>query len=718
MAATRISIPTLTGGVSRQPQQTRFPNQFEEATNVTLDQVRGLEKRAGSLFEFISVDNHNSSTVFGWIERSSTEQYMIVITRADTGNYIRIFNVVSGQEATVSYESGTQSEIQTYLNTTGGEIRMTTVADTTFVWNTAVATALSGNATTYTPVLLKYNNASGDPVSIVDYGDFPKPPGSSIPPSATFDGTPGNPYHVRALRSFPGFPPGYYLSNNAGQGEPDYIRKPAPAANGQLTQTKMPFKIFNNGLNSFTVGWNTWNQRMSGDEDTNPGPSFASKGLPITDMVFFRNRLWVGSGEFVCSSQSGDLFNFFADDPTNLVESDPIDVTIGTNRFAPVQHLTPFQRALVVHTKGDQQFEIRSNQGISPVDVQILPSTNYEPATSDPITTGSLLYFTTERSGSAQLYEYRYVDDATVSSADDVAAHAYGFVKKGVNQSAHSEASGQMFLHSPEEPKCLYVYNYMLIGDQGKAQSAWSKWEFPHDIKGFHVLDQILYIVRDDESGSLAVDSLRLLTPVLAENDDNMDYPVRLDSRKTITGSFDSATNSTSWATTDATHDTLVLGPEWGSRAGVFKTPIREGSSLKLSGDWSTHPMIVGTTFNMSVTLSELFMRDNQGAPVSGTLQLKNMTVYHRDTSFYQVVVEASGRPSREMAYTAKTVGALDLLLNRNVLSSPVKQHFPIMASSGGVKIKLESNNPAPVNLTGVEFTASFVGGKRAITED
>lgn len=718
MPSTRISIPTLTGGVSRQPQQSRFPNQVENATNVTLDQVRGLEKRTGSLFEFLSVDNSNDSTVFHWIERSGTEQYMIVITKATTGSYIRAFNLVSGVEATITYASGQQSEIETYINASG-TLRTTTVADTTFVWNTGVATALTGSGTTYAPLLVKYNDAStGDPISIVDYGDFPKPPnnrgsgGDSFVPSGQGD------FYVRALRSFPGFPPGYYQENSNGQQSPFYVRQPAPAPNGQLDQTKMPFKVFNTGLNAFTVSWNTWNPRMSGDQDSNPAPSFAANGLPVTDMVFFRNRLWIGSGEFLCSSQSGDLFNFFADDPTNLIDSDPIDVTIGSNRYAPVQHLTPFQRALVVHTAGDQQFEIRSNQGISPTDVQILPSTNYEKATSDPVTTGNRLYFTTERSGAAQLYEYRFIDDATASSADDVAAHAYGFIKTGVDKSAHSEASGQLFMHSPEEPKTLYVYNYMIVGEEGKAQSAWSKWVFPHNIKNMYVLDQILYIVREDASGSLAVDSLRLLNPVREENDDNMDYPVRLDGRRLITGVFDSATNTTSWTTTDQTHDTLVLGPGWGSRAGQFKTPTRDGSTLTLNGDWSDYPMIVGTAFNMSIELSEQFVRDNQGAPVVGTLQLKTLTVYHRDTSYYKVVVDPTGRDVREMAYTAKTVGALDLLLNRNILSPPVKQHFPIMASSGGVKITLESDNPAPVNLTGLEFAAAFVGGKRSITED
>ena len=82
-----------------------------------------------------------------------------------------------------------------------------------------------------------------------------------------------------------------------------------------------------------------WDERLVGDDKTNPLPSFCSRavGYPkiydyaeddpgsaidevpenndfryINKMVFFRNRLTMISGENVICSRPGDYFNFFA----------------------------------------------------------------------------------------------------------------------------------------------------------------------------------------------------------------------------------------------------------------------------------------------------------------------------------------------------------------------------------------------------------------------
>lgn len=719
MSITRITIPVLTGGVSRQAESLRFPGQAEEADNCTLDQVRGLEKRSGSKYRFKPAAVSSTPDSFHWVERSATEKYMMLFKPGQGDNSIEIWNLVSGVKATVNWpaDATTKAAIQSYMDNSGsGKVKAVTVADTTLVWNTSVIAASTGTGTTYSPLLIDYTTTEGsNPVSIVDYAEFPQPPDNFTEfGSGDFTGA----YYLRALQSFPGYPAGYYKTSNTfnQDDQPWFTRQVTPVAASQLDKETLPFSIKSTALNTFSVEWNTWAPRYSGDSDTNPPPTFVGKA--ITEITFFRNRLWIAAEEQLVASQTGDLFNFWVNDPAMMVASDPIDVQMSTNRVANIEFLAPFGRSLVVFTSGDQQFEIRSNGALSPEDIQILPSTAYESCTARPLASGRQLYFPTERSGSSQLYEYFYGDDSTPSTADDVAAHCYGYIPSGVNQMAHSEAAGMVFLHSPNQAKDMYVHTYFFAGEEEKIQSAWAKWTFADDIVAFTEMDQTLYLlIRRD--GVLVVESMELLNPVTSENDDGMDYPVRLDGREVVTGVYDAAANKTSWtvpsASTLATD--VLLGPAWGTRAGERLNVTLLAGVATVAGDWSSQPCIVGRSFVFKIRLSQQYVRDEKGAVAVGTLQLRKMTVHHRDTSYYSVDITPLGRETRNCSFTAKRIGSLDLILNRTVLSPTETAHFPIMASSAGVQIDITSDNPAPLNITGAEIVGSFVNHKRSITE-
>ena len=102
----RIVIPDLNGGVSRQPDGQRFPNQVEDADNVSLLLSRGLEKRPGS--EVVATfSNLANGVVVHWIERSATEKYVVLFHQdATTPLHVR---KIDGTSCTVTY-TGTGAE--------------------------------------------------------------------------------------------------------------------------------------------------------------------------------------------------------------------------------------------------------------------------------------------------------------------------------------------------------------------------------------------------------------------------------------------------------------------------------------------------------------------------------------------------------------------------------------------------------------------------------
>ena len=116
----------------------------------------------------------------------------------------------------------------------------------------------------------------------------------------------------------------------------------------------MPHQIVRNADGTFTVGPVLWEDRLVGDDKTNPLPSFCSRpiGYPkiyeyveddedtdideseskndlrfINKMVFFRNRLTMLSGENAICSKPGDYFNFFASTALTVSDNDPVDVS-------------------------------------------------------------------------------------------------------------------------------------------------------------------------------------------------------------------------------------------------------------------------------------------------------------------------------------------------------------------------------------------------------
>ena len=72
-----------------------------------------------------------------------------------------------------------------------------------------------------------------------------------------------------------------------------------------------------------------WEDRLVGDDTTNPLPSFA--GYPINKIFFFQNRLGILSRDNVILSQPGEYYNFFAKTAMTVSAADAIDISCGSD---------------------------------------------------------------------------------------------------------------------------------------------------------------------------------------------------------------------------------------------------------------------------------------------------------------------------------------------------------------------------------------------------
>jgi len=141
MASVTQLIPTLTGGISQQPDELKVPGQVNVADNVLPDVTHGLMKRPGGKFiASLSDGTNNSQTNGRWFHyyRDENEQYIGQVSR--TGD-INMWKCSDGSEMTVS---GSTSAMATYLTHSNDEdIQTLTINDFTFFTNRLKTVAMA-----------------------------------------------------------------------------------------------------------------------------------------------------------------------------------------------------------------------------------------------------------------------------------------------------------------------------------------------------------------------------------------------------------------------------------------------------------------------------------------------------------------------------------------------------------------------------------------------
>lgn len=168
----------------------------------------------------------------------------------------------------------------------------------------------------------------------------------------------------------------------------------------------------------------TWDQRQSGDSSSNPAPRLIRDSGRIADIAILRNRLVIAGGDRLEMGQTGDHYNFWITDATNIVDSDPISVQVGAGQSADVTYLVPIRRALLVFTAGGQQFEVSGyDTGLTQTTVRSTPITSYLTVPIRPEVADPRVYFLTRSSGACQLYEYLYDEVELPNQASHVSSH-------------------------------------------------------------------------------------------------------------------------------------------------------------------------------------------------------------------------------------------------------------------------------------------------------
>jgi hypothetical protein len=166
MTAISQRIPNFIGGVSQQADEKMLLGQVKDALNCYPDIALGMLKRPGGKFlGKLSGLTANTADNAAWfsILQSTTEKYIASVSSAGV---LSVWNLQTGQTATINYPTGKQASIVSYLTAADyRSIKTLTINDYTYILNTE-KTVTAKTAPTWNP-----NRQATIVVSTVDHSD-------------------------------------------------------------------------------------------------------------------------------------------------------------------------------------------------------------------------------------------------------------------------------------------------------------------------------------------------------------------------------------------------------------------------------------------------------------------------------------------------------------------------------------------------------------------
>lgn len=473
----------------------------------------------------------------------------------------------------------------------------------------------------------------------------------------------------------------------------------------------------------------TWEDRLVGDDETIPLPSFVDSS--INDIFFYKNRLGFLSGENIILSRSDGYFNFFPTSATTILDDDPIDLSTGIDKVSKLYHATPFSDELIIFSDFTQ-FRLTSAGALTPITVDLDVTSEYE--TTDkakPIGIGSFVYFTVPQGDFTGIREY-YVDTTNnKKEANDITAHVPRYLPKNIIKMIGSSNEDILLCLPKTNSNGFYVYRYFL-GSEKKLMSSWSYWELEEgvEILDFSISDAVvdLTVRRYDATASSDYNGIYLEQIDLksGNNDDGLDFQLYLD-RKTsnVLSTYDVNTNKTTFTVPYHSKDDktilVISGVNYPNKADKLKTTKLTDNTYEAVGDLTGGTIYAGRNFEFSYTFSEFFYKEQtltteksnyKSRSLATNLTLQMIYIDYIDSGRFAIEVQAQGS-STNVYESFGQLSTNNLIIGRPVLTSGVFQ-VPLLAQPKDLTISIKNTSYLPSNFQSAEWLGNmFTLGRR-----
>jgi len=774
MSTVSGSVPNLINGISQQPFALRLASQAELQINGYSSTVEGLMKRPPTKHVKRLLNTLPPKAWVHIINRDVTERYIIIAVNGDLrvfdfgGNektvhfpngkgYLISPNVNFGATTVADHTFFLNKDVTVYMSaetapsrppealvyvrqgnykttytiyldshvvtlttslTEADEIKTSWIAEQLAQQINAINSGAVYTATVYGSTLW---------IKRVDGGDFSIRTSDSLGDTAmlcitkhtqTFANLPERAVHGYqvSIENVPGNSrDNYYLqyddSRTAGnKGVWIEIAKPGRAIS--FDAATMPHVLVREADGTFTFRQADWDKCEAGDEVTAPKPSFVGK--KISDLFFYRNRLGLIADESVIFSRASQFFNFWRTTATDLLDTDPIDITTSHVKVSILRHAIPFNEALLLFS--DQtQFMLGSDEVLTPATVSLDQVTEYE--SSDmvkPVGAGAYVYFCTRKGGYTGVREY-YTDGQTrVNYANDITAHVPRYIEGNVFKLAASTNEDVLVALTDKHRNRIYVYKFYYSG-QEKVQASWSHWEFDPEaeILNCEFIESTLWLVVKRGDGL----HLERMDIEESTGDPGLDFVVHLDRRLTQESveslHFDGTYTTFSLPYHLPNPNTLVIvsGPgNDGLPPGKVMPYQVENGVYKVEGNLAY--FYAGVPYEMRYRFSPFLIRQDapgggRVANTEGRLQLRRALINYANSGYFRIEVTPRNRGTYKYVFTGRIIGSGNNIIGQ-VKVETGSFSFPILANNMQVTIDIVNDSHLPSRHLNLDWEALY----------
>ena len=495
----------------------------------------------------------------------------------------------------------------------------------------------------------------------------------------------------------------------------------APNIPYKIDNSTMPWGLVREADGSFTFKTLTWDERKSGDEDTNPDPSFI--GQTISDVFFFRNRLGFVSGENIILSESSNFFNFWFKSAAVLADTDTIDVAVSDNKVVDLTHAIPYSRELILFSR-EGQFVLSSDGTMSPKSVKCdkITGFTYAPNVS-PVNVGSNIFFFNTRSEFGSLMRFYTIQDGTENKeAIDVSSHVPSYIPKNIKRLSGNTTYDLILLAN----KSRYVYTYKYILQAGQElQQSWSKWDFGEkaEVLCAEMIDDTIYFVLF-YGGLLVLSKANLKNNIVDFSDEPFRLFIDFKEKVSNVGTYNDYTGNTTIHLEDVlswrNHSTYTFptgesGEGWvlvDSEGQYYEIDPTDGAIL--DGDRTNEMFFIGRVITSTYQLSTIKIKtgSSSGSVASeneGRLQLRYFWVNYTESGLFSIFVKDIGRnQTYKYVCTSKIASKYDNLLGLATLHSG-KFKFPVQRNTDDVTITISDSSPQPLTIVSGGWEGLYV---------
>jgi hypothetical protein len=466
-----------------------------------------------------------------------------------------------------------------------------------------------------------------------------------------------------------------------------------------------------------------WTNRLVGNDETNPYPSFL--GLKIQDMVFHQNRLGIMSGENIIFSGTSEFFNFFRTTTLDILDTDPIDVASSSPRIGKIMAAIPFNRDLILFTPNSQMV-LRGGDILSPKSIAIIPAADFEnqSSTIKPFPSANSIFFTFSNGGYVgmrELIPQPSLDGAYL--ANDLTNSVSRYIPGSPSHLTATTHDNIAFIVSQGN---LYGYRYFNSNNE-RLQSAWFKFTFANSLSGATsfakaiwagFIESDLYIAfmrtaTNSTTGYITMEKVRMGAGVNDVTISGKDWITNLDQRKHYAagqGTYDANTGRTTFTLAAplsygnvqvVTVDGYVLSVV----SGTNYAPGTAGTVV-VAGNWSAKAVWIGVPYTMTYQFSTPYLKSGKNVSIlSGRYQLRYLTLQYANTGYFRVTASIGNGDTYTYPFTGEILG-IATIGSSNITSGTFR--VPVHSKNENVTVKILNDSHLPSKILSGELEAYY----------